>query len=137
MKMIELPSILEGKVFDMYELELSLKPYGFSVGGNWEYEHGYFDCKIGEEAGYQFLRVPFKAVDGQLDARGCRVKIGRPFLLTHKYQIGLDDHAHNSNSSAAFNQFSEPVDKDAEESDPPLDLGMTMIQKIEASLLTE
>ncbi|WP_394239542.1 YugN-like family protein [Niallia oryzisoli] len=135
--MIDLPSRIEGKVFDMYELELALKPYGFSVGGNWEYDHGYFDCKIGEEAGYQFLRVPFKAVNGQLDARGCRVKVGRPFLLSHKYQIGLDDHAHNGNTSAAFNQFSEPADKDAELSDPPLYLGMTMIQKIEAALLNE
>ncbi|WP_338448837.1 YugN-like family protein [Niallia oryzisoli] len=133
--MIELPTRLEGKVFDMYELELTLKPYGFSVGGNWDYEHGYFDCKVREEDGYQFLRLPFEAIDGQLDARGCRVKVGRPFLLSHKYQIGLDDHANSGNGSAAFNQFSEPADKDAEFSDPPINLGMTMIQKIETSLL--
>ena len=105
-----MPSTIEGKHFDLYKLEQTLKPIGYSIGGNWDYDHGAFDYKINDEVGYQFLRLPFTAVDGQLDARNCTVELGRPFLLSHIYQIGLDDHI---GDAGTLNQFSEPVDKDA------------------------
>lgn len=111
--MIPIPSKIEGAEFQLYKLEQELKPLGYSIGGNWEYDHGYFDYKIDSEVGYQFLRVPFQSVDGQLDSQGATVELGRPFLLSHKYQIGIDDHAHVGNGSASFNQFSEPEDPDA------------------------
>ncbi|MFE8702414.1 YugN-like family protein [Cytobacillus sp. FJAT-54145] len=135
--MIEIPSKVEGKHFDLYKLEQLLKPLGYTIGGNWEYDHGSFDYKIDDEVGYQFLRVPFHAIDGQLDSNGCTVAMDRPFLLSHKYQRGLDDHAFTWNRSASFNQFSEPVDKDASFPEKYVDLGKSLVSELEATLLNE
>ncbi|WP_223701536.1 YugN-like family protein [Sutcliffiella deserti] len=135
--MIPIPSKLEGTEFHLYKLEQELKPLGYSIGGNWDYDHGYFDYKIDDKVGYQFLRIPFQAVDGQLDSQGTTVSIGRPFLLSHKYQIGVDDNVHVWNRTASFNQFSEPVDADA--SFPPeyMDLGHSLVKELESVLAAD
>jgi hypothetical protein len=133
--MIEIPSRLEGKTFPLYKLEQLLKPLGYTIGGNWDYDHGSFDYKIGDEAGYQFLRVPFEAIDGQLDSHGTTVKLGRPFLLSHKYQIGIDDHADGGNLGAAFNQFAEPQDPDATFPEKYIDVGKALVKDLENHLL--
>lgn len=135
--MIELPSKVEGMQFDLYKLEQKLKPIGYSIGGNWDYDSGAFDYKIDDEAGYQFLRLPFSAIDGQLDARNCMVELGRPFLLAHKYQIGLDDHANAGTLSGTLNQFSNPVDEDASIPDQYTDLGKSLVEELETKLLTD
>jgi hypothetical protein len=41
--MIELSSRLDGTLFKLYELEKTLKPLGYNIGGNWDYDHGSFD----------------------------------------------------------------------------------------------
>jgi YugN-like family len=131
--MIEIPSSVEGKQVDLYKLEQMLKPIGYSIGGNWDYDHGAFDYKINDEVGYQFLRLPFSAIDGQLDAHNCRVALGRPFLLSHKYQIGLDDHI----SAGTLNQFSEPVDKDASFPEQYIETGKVLVKELESILSSE
>ncbi|HAQ08087.1 MAG TPA: hypothetical protein DCR24_11395 [Bacillus bacterium] len=133
--MIEIPSELEGKHFDLYKLEQLLKPLGYSVGGNWDYDHGAFDYKIDDEVGYQFLRLPFRTIDGQLDSPGCTVQLQRPLLLSHKYQRGLDDNAFIRNASASFNQFQEPVDKDASFPEKYIEVGKSLVKEAESSLL--
>jgi len=133
--MIEIPSRLEGQVFRLYTLEQELKPLGYTIGGNWDYDHGSFDYKIDDEVGYQFLRVPFEAVDGQLDSDGTSVKIGRPFLLSHKYQRGLDDNVHDDNLESIINQFSEPQDPDASFPEKYIDLGKALVKELEDRLL--
>ncbi|MFZ3590603.1 YugN-like family protein [Bacillus sp. DJP31] len=135
--MIEVPSELEGRSFNLYKLEQTLKPLGYVIGGNWDYDHGYFDYKIDDEVGYQFLRVPFKAIDGQLDSQNTTVEVKRPFLLSHKYQIGLDDNALVWNKSASFNQFSEPQDPDAQFPEKYVDLGKSLVKELEDSLLDD
>lgn len=134
MSVITLDSKIESKIYSLYELEQKLKPLGFDIGGNWDYDHGYLDYKINDEVGYQFLRLPFEAVDGQLDSKGTTVKMGKPFLLSHKYQRGLDDHAFTWNGSASFDQFSEPVDADASFPEEYIDVGKSMLQEVEAQL---
>ncbi|UAL51616.1 MULTISPECIES: YugN-like family protein [Metabacillus] len=133
--MIEIPSKLEGKSFKLYHLEQQLKPLGYSIGGGWEYDHGSFDYKIDDEAGYQFLRVPFTAVDGQLDSQNTTVKLTNPYLLSHKYQIGLDDNVRIGNVKASFDQFQEPQDKDAEFPEKYIDIGKDLVKELEAVLL--
>lgn len=135
--MIELSSRVEGKQFDLYRLEQKLKPIGYSIGGNWDYDHGAFDYKISEEDGYQFLRLPFSAVDGQLDAGNCTVKLGRPFLLSHQYEAGLDEHGASGTFSGTLNQFQEPVDKDASISDWSIDTGKALVAELESLLLND
>jgi YugN-like family len=133
--LIEIQSELEGKHFDLFKLEQLLKPMGYSIGGNWDYDHGAFDYKIDDEVGYQFLRLPFKAIDGQLDSKSCTVKLQRPFLLSHKYQRGIDDHAEIGNASASFNQFQEPVDKDASFPEKYIEVGKSLVREAEIALL--
>lgn len=135
MQMIELTSQLEGKRFDLYQLEETLKPMGYSIGGNWDYDQGSFDYKMADEPGYQFLRLPFTAVEGQLDAKNCVVEFRRPFLLGHIYQEGLDDHVNVDNSNALINQFSEPVAKDGDVPNRFVKIGQTLLKDIEQALL--
>jgi hypothetical protein len=135
--MIDIPSTIEGKQYDLYKLEQKLKPKDYSIGGNWEYDKGYFDYKIDDEVGYQYLRIPFRAVDGQLDSRNCTVELERPFLISHKYQIGVDDHAKIGNLTASFNQFQEPVDKDASFPDKYVDVGKSLVAELENILTNE
>ncbi len=52
--MIEIPSALEGKTFLLNVLEQELKPLGYVIGGNWDYDHGSFDYKMADDVGYQF-----------------------------------------------------------------------------------
>jgi hypothetical protein len=134
--MIELPSNVEGKQFDLYKLEQILKPIGYSIGGGWEYSHGAFDYKIDDENdSYLFLRVPFSSIDGQLDSPNCTVEIGRPFLLSHQYQGELDDNAGAGTFSGTINQFSEPVNEDARFPEKYIDNGKQAVEKLEAALL--
>ncbi|MCQ6360718.1 YugN family protein, partial [Bacillus cereus] len=65
--MIPIQSNLEGRSYALYKLEEVMKPLGYSIGGNWDYDYGCFDYKIDVVDGYLFLRVPFSAVDGVLD----------------------------------------------------------------------
>ena len=92
MDLIPIHSNLEGRTYALYKLEEIMKPLGYSIGGNWDYDKGCFDYKIDEEDGYQFLRVPFTAIDGELDVPGVIVRLGTPYILSHVYQDELDDH---------------------------------------------
>lgn len=134
--MLELPSTIEGKQFDLYKLEEKLKPIGFSIGGNWDYDHGAFDYKLNGVEGYHFLRLPFSSIDGQLDDDNCTVRIGTPYLLAHLYQEGLDDHADSGSFSGTLNQFAEPVDKDADFPKKFVDNGQRLLAQVESILLT-
>lgn len=133
--MIEIPSALEGKTFRLYKLEAELKPLGYVIGGNWDYDHGSFDYKIDDENGYQFLRVPFEAIDGQLDSNGSTVKLGRPYLLSHQYEDGLDDEARTGNFSATFNQFAAPENADANVPGKYIAVGQALVKQLEQQLL--
>ncbi|PFO04677.1 hypothetical protein COJ85_11640 [Bacillus sp. AFS076308] len=133
--MFEIPSKVEGKQFELYKLEQKLKPIGYTIGGNWDYDHGAFDYKLNDEGSYQFLRVPFTAVDGELDNKGCTVEIGRPFLLAHQYEYGIDEHGDTGNFSASLNQFQAPIDQDANIAAQFIDQGKKLVTQLEASIL--
>lgn len=128
-------SRLENEIFALNEAEDILKSMGFTYGGNWDYDHGYFDYKLDDEEGYTFLRIPFKAVEGELDKRETTVQMGEPFLLAHKYQIGLDDNASAGNISGSINQFSEPQDPDATIDKKWIGIAKELVQKAETQLL--
>ncbi|GGD06323.1 MULTISPECIES: YugN-like family protein [Pontibacillus] len=134
--MIPIPSGIQGQVFSLFDLEQKLKPRGYDIGGNWDYDHGSFDYKISDEVGYQFLRVPFSVVNGQLDDKEVTVRLGEPYLLSHKYQRGLDDNVHVGNFSASFDQFSEPQDPDAEFPEEYIDTGKELVEELDRILLT-
>ncbi|CAM3680041.1 hypothetical protein D1970_02720 [Mesobacillus zeae] len=63
--MIRIESSIEGKQFTLGGLKEVLEPMGFTVGGNWEYDHAYFDFKIDDEHGdQQYLRSRLKHLTG-------------------------------------------------------------------------
>ncbi|WP_085522903.1 YugN family protein [Tuberibacillus sp. Marseille-P3662] len=134
MKVIE--SELNGQVLPLIELENILKPMGYAIGGNWDYDHGSFDYKIDDEGSYVFLRLPFEAVEGELDRDGCVVRLGEPFLLHHKYRTDNEQTDVDIGSlSASVNQFQTPLEKDAEMSDEFVDIGKDYVQKVEQAVL--
>ncbi|MDC3412392.1 YugN-like family protein [Aquibacillus sp. 3ASR75-11] len=133
--MIPITSKLEDSVFPLDDLEAQLKPLGFTIGGNWEYDQGSFDYKIATDNGYQFLRIPFITTDGNLDGPSARVRLGKPFLLAHQYQNELDDHVKNGAVRGAFDQFQEPADSDAEVPDYYVEKGKQLIDQLEQLLV--
>jgi hypothetical protein len=134
--MISIPSKIENQQFLLSDLEDQLKPLGYSIGGGWEYDHGNFDYKIDDGYSYLYLRVPFKAVKGQLDKAGVLVELGQPFLLNHQFERGIDSEIDSGTASLGFNQFQEPEDKDAEVDPKYIDTGKKLVAELEALLLT-
>jgi len=134
--MIEIPSAIEGTHFQLYKLEQLLKPMGFAIGGNWDYDHGSFDYKLNDERKYEFLRIPFHAVDGQLDSHGVTVELDRPFVLAHVFQGNIDDSSIPGPFAGTFDQFAKPIDKDGEVSEEFLQKGKRLVQEVEHLLLS-
>ncbi|WP_413378728.1 YugN-like family protein [Alkalihalobacillus sp. 1P02AB] len=135
--MLALPSAVEGKQFKLKHLEDELKPLGYSIGGNWDYDHGFFDYKIDQQEQYIFFRLPFKAIDGELDQRGVSVELGQPFLLAHEYQSGIDneDTPGSGVLVSSINQFSSPTNKDAEIPSKFMTVAQNLISELELTLL--
>jgi hypothetical protein len=135
--MIPISSKLEGQVFQLYKLEQLLKPLGYVIGGGWEYERGSFDYKLADNNGYQFLRIPFEAVNGELDARGVVVRIGTPYLLSHVYEEELDDRVNTFTSAlTSLDQFSEPKNPDGPVDQKYVDTGEALVREAEEKILT-
>lgn len=132
--MIQIESAIEGRRFKLYKLEEMLKPRGYTIGGNWDYDRGFFDYKMADDGGYQFLRIPFTAVDGQLDRYGVMVELGRPFVLNHVYQKGIDAGPTPGNLTASINQFAEPEDPDGSVDEKYIKRGKQLVQRLETLL---
>ncbi|PDY45044.1 hypothetical protein COL30_14310 [Bacillus pseudomycoides] len=134
--LIPIQSNLEGHTYALFKLEEVLKPLGYSIGGNWDYEKGCFDYKIDEEDGYQFLRVPFTAVEGELDVPGVVVRLGTPYLLSHVYQDELDDQVNTLAAGASgLDQFAEPQDADGNIKRKYIDIGKALVKELEKHLI--
>ncbi|ABS23713.1 YugN-like family protein [Bacillus cytotoxicus] len=136
--MIPIQSDLEGRLYALYQLEETLKPLGYNIGGNWEYDKGCFDYKLDEEDGYQFLRLPFTAVEGELDVPGVVVRLGTPYLLSHVYQDELDDQVNMfAAGTSGLDQFAEPKDADGHIKRKYIEIGKAFVQEIERHLIND
>ncbi|HET7578738.1 MAG TPA: YugN-like family protein [Bacillales bacterium] len=134
--MIKLESSLTGTEHSLYELERILKPLGYTIGGNWDYDHGSFDYKVNETDGYLFLRIPFEATAGSLDYEGVEVVVGTPYLLNHKYEAGLDQENGSGTMGGLTNQFQEPVDKDDGIPERSVEEGRDLLKEAEKAVLS-
>ncbi|SDB88565.1 YugN-like family protein [Shouchella lonarensis] len=137
--MITIDSKIEGHELQLQELERLLSPLGYSLGGNWDYDHGCYDYKVSDEDGYTFLRIPFSAVNGEIGDRNAVVKIGKPYLLHHVYQAGNDEQADGgvvpATMAGAFNQFQAPVDRDADVDPKYAQVTQNLVAELEQTLL--
>jgi hypothetical protein len=132
--MYELQSTIENKVFPFQQIKIELEKAGYSLNGAWEYDHGYFDYKLANEDGYHFLRVPFHAINGDIDSDEAIIKMYTPYLLTHQYQNNVDAYAESSVMQAAFNQFQSPTDKDADIPSQYVTKGKQVLSELEVLL---
>ncbi|MFJ8417172.1 YugN-like family protein [Bacillus paramycoides] len=129
--MIPIQSNLVGRTYALYKLEEVMKPLGYSIGGNWDYDKGCFDYKIDEEDGYQFLRVPFTAVDGELDVPGVVVRLETPYIISHVYRDELDNEVNTLAAGTSLDQFAEPKDPDGDVKRKYIDIGKVLVQELE------
>ncbi|ULL14211.1 hypothetical protein DVH26_06995 [Paenibacillus sp. H1-7] len=132
--MIPLDSSLVNREEAFDQMRNYLQPYQFSLGGNWEYDHGYFDRALDDD-NKVWLRLPFNVthgvLDGDTDATDAIIRFGTPFVLKHLYNEGLDREARINTVGALVDQFQEPVDKDAPVGDPWVDKAKKVLRQVE------
>lgn len=111
-----LPSSLTARERSFAEVRDALAAHGFTLGGNWDYDHGSFDCPL-DEAHQVWLRLPFRVTVGSVDSeavdRDAWIRFEQPFVLKHVYNEGVDHEARPRLLGALTDQFQEPVDADA------------------------
>jgi len=128
-------SKLEDHLAPLHGLEKELKPLGFAISSNWDYDQGSFDLKLADANGTcYYLRLPFYAVRGSLDDPGVYVRLGKPFMLGHKYQAGFDEDAGSSTIQGALTPFQPPEDPDTDVPDVYVSEGQMQLRSIEQLL---
>ncbi|TFB13784.1 hypothetical protein E3U55_15380 [Filobacillus milosensis] len=134
--MKQLESGIDNQIFNYNDLENILKRLDFVIGGNWEYDHAFFDYQIEkDDEQYVFLRIPVNTEIGNLDEPDAQVKIGKPFVLAHRYESGIDHQSSIGNLSGSFNQFQSPEEPDAEVDSEFVTEAEQVLQKVERALL--
>ncbi|MGX9706552.1 MULTISPECIES: YugN family protein [Laceyella] len=112
--MIPIDSTIEGIRLTLGKAEQILAPEGFVLGGGHQYDHGYFDYALDEEAEHghrYYLRVPVYAVSGDIEMgrEDTVVDLGKPFVIKHEFRTGNDPVGDSGVVSALVNQFSKPL----------------------------
>ncbi|MFC5449505.1 YugN family protein [Paenibacillus aestuarii] len=111
-----------------------LHEFEFSLGGNWEYDHGYFDRAL-DDANKVWLRIPFQVVTGRIEgdteATDAIVQLGAPFVLKHLYNEGLSTGAEAETYGALVDQFQSPVDPDAQVDDKWVNQASEVLKQVE------
>ncbi|SDI81204.1 YugN family protein [Natribacillus halophilus] len=133
--MLELRSQISGLEMPLQQLGQKLEPLGYDIGGGWEYDHGYMDYQMADDHGYQFLRIPFSATVGEVGSGNATVVLGTPFLLSHRFEAGID-HGGITAYSALWNQFSSPEEKDGHIDQKYVREGVMLVRELEQALLT-
>jgi hypothetical protein len=133
--MMSLPSSLENAVERFDRVRDVCRQCGFTVGGNWDYDHGTLDRPL-DEANEVWLRIPFSVIRGRFDpdagSSDCTVKLGRPYVLRHLYRQGIDRSGDIGVMSALVDQFQEPVDPDATVDDHWLEAAKAVLNEVES-----
>ncbi len=135
--MIPLDSSLIDSTMSYEEASHALKQQAFTLGGNWDYDHGSFDKAL-DDKHQVWLRLPFSVTSGELEGdreeQRTEIKFGQPFLLRHVYQEGLDATADFMTYSGLINQFQDPVDPDGELGPEWMDTGRRVLKEAESLL---
>lgn len=135
--MISLQSALEDVEAQLSEAKTYLHTYGFTIGGNWDYDHGCFDHSI-DGVNKVWLRIPFQVTQGNLDReqddKQAKIRIGVPFVLKHVYNEGTDPKAGFMTYGGLIDQFQDPIEKDAEIEQKWVEKASVLLQKIEQNI---
>jgi hypothetical protein len=135
--MIPITSEVENHVDGFVNLHDYFGGFEFTLGGNWDYDHGYFDRYL-DEAHKVWLRIPFEVTSGTMDGindeSDAIVKLGTPFVLKHIYNEGLDPEAVPNVYGSLINQFQEPIDKDADVETQWVEQAKHILQEVERGI---
>ncbi|MGG0655884.1 YugN family protein [Rummeliibacillus pycnus] len=114
--MIQFESRIEGIKTEFGYIRDIFEPFGCSFCSNFEYHEGKFDSILYRKDGETiYLRIPFKVIDGELDHYSAYIQFGRPYVIKHVVNLGLDyDENSLMTVSAGLSQFQDPLDKDGE-----------------------
>ncbi|MCT6925261.1 MULTISPECIES: YugN family protein [Bacillales] len=113
--MLLLETALVGREAKYGLLRSQICKYGFSIGGNWDYDKGSFDVALWREGGTTiYLRAPFVVVEGEMDCYDCIIRFQKPFIIKHIVNMGLDYDESSWLDATGASQFQSPVEKDAE-----------------------
>ncbi|WP_424766339.1 YugN family protein [Paenibacillus sp. sgz302251] len=132
--MIPISSVLESREQHFIQMRELLERQQFSLGGNWDYDKGFFDRALDEERKV-WLRVPFDVVNGNIDVESTDteaiIRLGTPYVLKHLYREGNDPEASVRVVGALFDQFQTPVDPDAEVEQQWVDRAKQALHEVE------
>lgn len=138
--MVPLESTLVGREEAFNQVRQYLNTKEFSLGGNWDYDHGYFDRYL-DEAHKVWLRIPFQVTHGVLDGDNesttAVIEIGSPFVLKHVYNEGMDKNAQAGFVTSLVNQFQDPLDKNAPVEDKWVSQAKTLLKEVESGWLPQ
>lgn len=136
--MIPLQSGLERQEDGFTDLKQFLEQKDFTLGGNWDYDHGYFDRAL-DEGRKVWIRIPFQVTGGTLDANvedsETKVRIGTPFVLKHLYNEGLDKEADIQTYGGFVDQFQDPVESDSAVEDKWVAQAQEILKEVEIQYL--
>ncbi|MFK4997458.1 YugN family protein [Bacillus sp. N9] len=112
--MFQIQSEIEGKKTYFGAVRDVFKSYGCSFCSNFEYNQGKFDALLWREGGESiYLRIPIYVLDGELDHSNALIEFGRPFIIKHIVNVGLDyDENSFLTATTGLDQFQTPLDKD-------------------------
>ncbi|OKL35402.1 hypothetical protein BLL40_15225 [Domibacillus mangrovi] len=112
--MLKLQTDIEGKKAYFGDIQDTLKPLGYDLGGNWGYDQGSFDSILSRDGGETiYLRIPFRVLNGALDEYDASIEFQTPIVIKHVINIGLDNDQ-SSLLTSSFNQFQDPLDTDGQ-----------------------
>lgn len=137
--MIPLQSKLENSEVNCEDVQSDIEMLGFVLGGNWDYDHGFFDKAL-DDKNQVWLRLPFKVIEGQFDgekkAQDCVIRWGKPFVLRHVYEEGLDEDATIHTYGGLVDQFQDPEQPDAPVGQESVKQAEGFLHKVEELVLT-
>lgn len=131
-------SVFENRIEDFDRMKDYLYRYQFTLGGNWDYDHGCFDRSL-DDANKVWLRLPFEVTRGRLEGAetpnpGTQIRIGTPFVVKHLYNDGEDPEAVARTIGALFDQFQDPIDSDASLEEAWVRKGTELLREVEQGL---
>lgn len=111
--MLKLQTNLEGQKAYFGVVRDCIRDLGYNLGGNWDYDKGFFDHVLCREEGETiYIRIPFIVTDGELDKYDTSIEFGTSFVIKHVVHVGLDREGSSLLDATGFSQFQTPVDTD-------------------------
>ena len=137
--MIEIPSRLTNTMANYVYVHQQLGKQGFIVGGNWDYQHGYFDYLMDRGNKSNYIRIPFTAIKGSIEDKNGVIRFGTPYLLSYEAKTGTQFYRNYyslaSNCEPDYSMGSSDDIYDDSSLERYIDLGKALVNEAEIAVL--